>query len=99
MTRHHPDLGSSSDWLNQISHAARPMRSTTQIWVETRHRYGISALVSHTSFGGETNGSVATCRLFSQASVTGACKVVPFSSVAVQGIEYLSMRFCSEMNR
>ena len=75
------------------------MRSTTQIWVETRHRYGISALVSHTSFDGETNGSVATCRLFSQASVTGACKVVPFSSVAVQGIEYLSMRFCSEMNR
>ena len=98
MTRHYPDLGSASDWLNQISHAARPIRSTTQIWVETRHRYGVSALVSHTSFGGGTTGSVATCRLFSQARVTGACKVVPFSSVAVQGIESLSMRFCSEMN-
>ena len=23
----------ASDWLNQISHAARPIRSTTQIWV------------------------------------------------------------------
>ena len=24
MTRHYPDLGSASDWLNRISHAARP---------------------------------------------------------------------------
>ena len=32
-----------------------------------RHQYGISALVSQTSFGGETSGSVAKCRLFSQA--------------------------------
>ena len=50
-------LGSASDWLNQISHAARPIRSTTQIWVVTRHQYGTSALVSHT--GEETRGSVA----------------------------------------
>ena len=67
MTRHYLDLDSASDWLNQISHAARPIRSTTQIWVVTRHQYGISALVSQTSFGGETSGSVAKCRLFSQA--------------------------------
>ena len=67
MTRHYPDLGNASDWLNQISHAARPIRSTTQIWVVTRHQYGISALVSQTSFGGKTSGSVAKCRLFSQA--------------------------------
>ena len=64
MTRHYPDLGSASDWLNQISHAARPIRSTTQIWVVTRHQYGISALVSQTSFSGETSGSVTKCRLF-----------------------------------
>ena len=32
----------------------------------TRHQYGISALVSQTSFGGETSNSVAKCRLFSQ---------------------------------
>ena len=31
-------------------------------------QYGISALVSQTSFGGETSGSVAKCRLFSQAT-------------------------------
>ena len=33
----------------------------------TRHQYGIPALVSQSSFGGETSGSVAKCRLFSQA--------------------------------
>ena len=64
---YYPDLGSASGWLNQISHAARPIRSTTQIWVVTRHQYGISALVSQTSFGGETNSRVAKCRVFSQA--------------------------------
>ena len=67
MTRHYPDLGSASDWLNQISLATRPIRSTTQIWVVTRHQYGISVLISQTSFGGETSGSVANCRMFSQA--------------------------------
>ena len=73
MTRQYPNLGSASDWLNQISHAARPIRSTrTQIWVVTRHQYGISALVSQTSFGGETSGGVAKCRLFSQATSVDA---------------------------
>ena len=33
MMHHYPALGSASDWLNQISHAAWPIRSTTQIWV------------------------------------------------------------------
>ena len=37
MTRHYPDLGSAFDWLKQISHAARPIRSTAQMWVVTRH--------------------------------------------------------------
>ena len=68
--RHYADLGSASDWLNQISRATRPIRSTSQIWVVTRHQYGISALVSQTSFGGETSGSVAKCRLFSQVKPT-----------------------------
>ena len=35
----------------------------------TCHQYGISALVSQTSFSGETSGSVTKCRLFSQASL------------------------------
>ena len=55
MTRHYSDLGSVSDWLKQISRATRPIRSTTQIQVVTRHQYGISALVSQTSFRGETS--------------------------------------------
>ena len=35
---------------------ARPIRSTTQILVVMRHHYGIFALVSQMSFGGETQG-------------------------------------------
>ena len=67
MTRHHPDLVSAPDWLKQISGATRPTRSTTQIWVVTRHQYGISALVSQTSFRREISGGVAKY-LFSQAT-------------------------------
>ena len=36
----------------------------TQIWVVTRHQYGISAPVSQTSFRGKTSDGVAKCRLF-----------------------------------
>ena len=68
MTRHYPDLDCACDWLNQISHAALPIRNTTQIKVMTRHHYEISALVSQMSLGGETSGSVAKCRLFTQVS-------------------------------
>ena len=63
MARHYPDLGRASDWLKQISHAARPIRSTTQNWIVTRHQYRISALISQTSFGGETSDGVAKCGL------------------------------------
>ena len=62
ITRHYPDLGSASDWSCCVGNLIQPIRSTTQIWVVTRHQCGISALVSQTSFGGETK-----CRLFSQA--------------------------------
>ena len=72
MMPHYPDLGSASDWLNQISHMARPIRSTTHIWVVIHCQYGISALISQMSFGGETSGSIAKCRLFSQASTRSA---------------------------
>ena len=67
MTRRYPDLGSASDWSCRVGNLIQPIRSTTQIWVVTRHQYGISVLVSQTSFGGETSGRVAKCRLFSQA--------------------------------
>ena len=61
MMCHYSDLGSASDWLNQISHAVWSIRSTTQIWVVMRHRYGISALVSQTSFCGLCSGNIAKC--------------------------------------
>ena len=60
MTRHYRDMGNFSDWSCRVGNLIQPIRSTTQIWVVTRHQYGISALVSHTSFGGETSGSVFT---------------------------------------
>ena len=68
MTCHYPDLGIASDWLKKISYAAGPVRSTTQIWVATRHQNSISVLVFHTSFHGETSGGVAKWWLFSQAT-------------------------------
>ena len=68
MTCHYPDLGSASDWSCRVGNLLQPIRSTTQIWVVTRHQYGISALVSQTSFRGETSGDVTKCRLFSQAN-------------------------------
>ena len=40
----------------------------------TRWRYGISALVSQTSFGGVTSGDVAKCRLFSHADLLNVNK-------------------------
>ena len=56
MTRHYPDLGSASDWLKQISRAARPIR--------------IEILRScfQTSFYGESSSGVTRCQLFSQGS-------------------------------
>ena len=72
MTRHYPDLGSASDWSCHVGNLLQPIRSTTQIWVVTRHQYGISALVSQTSIRGETAGAVAKYRLFSQANAFSA---------------------------
>ena len=63
-----PDLGPASDWLKQISIAVRPIKSTTQIWVVIRSRYGISACAPHKSFNSQGNIGVAKCRLFSYAT-------------------------------
>ena len=65
IARHYPDLGSSSDWLNQICHAAWPIRCTTQTWVVMHHQYGNSC--AHFSFRGETSSGNAKSQLFSQA--------------------------------
>ena len=36
----------ASDWSCRVENFLQPIRSTTQIWVVTRHQYGISAFVS-----------------------------------------------------
>ena len=54
------------DWLKQIS-LPRPIKSTIQMWVVTRHQYGISAHVPQTLFRRETSSGFAKCRVFSQA--------------------------------
>ena len=51
MTRHYPELGSASYWSFRVGNLIQPIRSTTQIWVMTRHQYRNSALVSQMSFG------------------------------------------------
>ena len=67
VTCHYPDQGSASDWSCLVGNLIQPIRSTIQVCVVKRHEYGISALVSQTSFSGETSGSVAKCRVFCQA--------------------------------
>ena len=44
LTRHYlyPDLSSASDWSCRVGNLLQPIRSTPQIWVVTRHQYGIS---------------------------------------------------------
>ena len=69
MTCHFPALGSATDWLKQISIAAQPIRSTTQLWVVTRHEYGIYALVPQSSFFVQTSGGVEKCRALPQAKI------------------------------
>ena len=54
MMHHYPALGSAFDWSRRVGNLPQPIRSTTQIWAVTRHQYGISVLVSQTSFRGET---------------------------------------------
>ena len=66
ITRHYPDLGSISGWSHRVRNLLQPIRCTSQIWAVIRHLYGISKLVSQTSFRGETSGGVKKCRLFSQ---------------------------------
>ena len=64
---HCPDLGSASDWLKENSLAAQPIRSTTKDLGSARHQYGISVLVTQTSFYEGSSGELAKRQLFSQA--------------------------------
>ena len=62
------DLGSAPDWFNQISHAARPIGSATQIWVVTCRQYGISTLIIFSDVISREN-HVSRCQLFPQAGI------------------------------
>ena len=62
VTRHDPDLFSTSDWSCCEGMFLQPIRSTIQIWVVVRHQYGISALAPQSSFRRETSGGVASMR-------------------------------------
>jgi len=64
---HYPDLGSASDWLCREGISFQAIRSTSDIWVVTRHQYGISALVTQTLFCEGASDDLARRRLFSQA--------------------------------
>ena len=56
MKGHNLGLGRASDWLKiNLLHL---IRSNSQIWVVTRHHYGISAVFPQMSFHGETNGDI-----------------------------------------
>ena len=50
MKCHYSDQSSASDWSCREGNLLQPIRNTTQIWVVTRHQYGISPLVPGTSF-------------------------------------------------
>ena len=65
ITSDNPDLGSASDWSCREGNLLHLIRSTTQIWVVTRHQYGISAIVPEKSFRGKVSDCVTKCRLFS----------------------------------
>ena len=50
---HYQDLGSTFDWLKRISHAARPIRRTTRIWVVNVIRMGFLRLFLRRHFAGK----------------------------------------------
>ena len=61
-----PDEGPQKFHTDDVS-VSKQGGACTYVWVVTRHQYGISALVSQTSFRGETSGGLAQCRIFSKA--------------------------------
>ena len=88
MTRHYPDLGSTSDWSCCLENLIQPIRSTTQIWVVMHHQYRISALVPPMSFGikAKSTGFPAFC--LSQTTL--------FHLTLLAGSIWEPVLFCSE---
>ena len=66
------NLGIASDWSFREESLLPATTSTTQIWVATRHQYGISAHVAQTSFSGETPWWRREMSAISQATIDNA---------------------------
>ena len=84
---HYPDMGSASDWLKEISHATRPIGSTTQIWVVIRHQFGITAVIAQMSFCGESSGGV-NIGCFLRAIEESRTKELPSCSIPYLLVAY-----------
>ena len=74
ITRHYQDLGIASNWSKQNLNAARQIRSASQMWVVTHHRYGISALVPKTLFGGKPVVTSRNVGCFLRPIIRPACQ-------------------------
>ena len=83
----------SDDWSYHMGNLLQPVRSTTQIWVVTRHQYGTFALFSQTSFIGETSGGVMKCCLFNQAKYLLVYKCNAGKSIEVVHMHSLAFAF------
>ena len=66
------DLDRAAELSCRLGNLIQPIRSTIQIWVVTSHQYGISALVSQTSFGGKPVAVSPSVRCFLRLP----CKVI-----------------------
>ena len=80
MMCHYPDLASVFCWQIRERNLLQPIKSTIQIWVVTRHQYGISALVAQTSFRGETSGDIVNVDCFLRLRKTVLYVPLPFYS-------------------
>ena len=77
---HHPDLGSASDWMKQISNQSEVLPDLGSGMTSV----SISVLVSQSSFHGETTSSTVKCQLFSQANQNNAiCFLLPTSCIHI----------------
>jgi len=98
MMPNYPDVGSASDCLKQMSLATWLIRSTTQIWVVTRHQCGISAVVYQMShvFGGinQCSAVVVKYRLFSVVfafSLYDTCMHFPGCTIRSRCLSYIAI--------
>ena len=75
----------------------QPIRSSTQIWVVTRHQYGTSALVSQTSFGGKPVAAFGNVGCFLRLKrILKECKIILL--VTLRSVVVAKLRFTLYMH-